>query len=83
MELYERELRDALSRIESNGRNQDDFSFNMTFQPPDPDGGGMFTVRYDVEISNLKTSKSLVETGGIGLRWVDDFEAALRAGHFD
>jgi hypothetical protein len=83
MELYERELRDAQARIEATGRSKDDFSFDMSFQPPDPDGGGMFTVRYDVKITNSKTSKSLTTTGGIGLRWVEEFDAALRSGEFD
>jgi hypothetical protein len=83
MELYDRELEEAAKRIAAAGREPDDFAFNRSFLPPDPDGGGMFTVRYEVEIANRKTDKALTAVGGIGLDWVGDFEEALAAGYFD
>jgi hypothetical protein len=79
---YETELADAKKRLAAAGRNPDDFSFEMTIQPPDPDGGGMWTVRYDVQITDKTTGKSYTPTGGIGLRWVDAFEDALKSGRF-
>ena len=83
MDLYERELEAAKSAIRAGGRDADDYSFEMTHLPPDPDGGAMFTMRYEIEISNRRTSKSAVAVGGIGLNWVQDFEAALEEGYFD
>lgn len=83
MEQYQIELADALERIAAFGRNREDFSFEMAYLPPDPDGGGMFTVQYEVRISNRNTSKNLRTIGGIGWNWVDRFEKALRDGHFD
>lgn len=83
MELFEIELKDANERLAANGRNPDDFSFDVSFLPPDPDGGGMFTVRYEVTMTNKKTAKSLEAIGGIGLNWIGYFEDALKAGHFD
>jgi hypothetical protein len=76
------ELEDAKKRIQANGRNPDDFAFEMEMMPPDPDGGGMFTVRYEIEITDKTTSKSLGTIGGIGLDWVGHFEEALKDGHF-
>ena len=55
----------------------------MSYQEPDPDGGGMFTVRYDVVITRKSTRKSFTAVGGIGLRWVDEFDHALRSGRLD
>lgn len=83
MELYERELEAAKAAIRAAGRDVDDFAFEMSHLPPDPDSGAMFTMRYEIEISNRKTSKSAVALGGIGLSWVEDFEAALKEGCFD
>ena len=83
MELYEIELKKAAERLRANGRDEDDFTFEMEYLPPDPDGGAMYTVRYAIEITNRKTSKSMTAVGGIGLDWVGYFEEALEGGHFD
>ena len=83
MELYEDELKDAVKRIKASGREAGDFALDMKMFPPDPDGGGMFTIRYQVTISNVKTSKSYETIGGIGLSWVEDLEAVLNDGFFD
>ena len=83
MELYEIELRDAIARLIALGRKEEDFTFDVSFLPPDPDGGGMFTVRYEVTITNKATSRSLSAIGGIGLDWVGYFENALADAHFD
>jgi hypothetical protein len=83
MELYQIELEDAQQRLKAIGRSADDFSFEMSYLPPDPDGGGMFTVRYEVVIFSKKSMKSLSAIGGIGLSWVGYFMEALEEGHFD
>ena len=83
MEMYDDERSKALEHIRAVGRDENDFAFSRTYHTPDPDGGGMFTIRYDVEIINKKTAKSLVEIGGIGFDWVGNFEEALKEGHFD
>jgi hypothetical protein len=83
MELYEMELEKAAQHISAAGRNKDDFQFKMEYQEPDPDAGGMFTVRYDIEITHSKTGKSLKAVGGIGLDWVGYFADALTEGYFD
>ena len=83
MELYEIELKKAVDRLRALGRNEDDFAFAMAYLPPDPDGGAMYTVRYEIEITDRKTSKSLITVGGIGLDWVGYFAEALEGGHFD
>jgi hypothetical protein len=82
-QLHEQELEDAGQRLKAHGREPDDFDFKLTFQEPDPDGGGMFTVYYDITVTNAKTSKSASFIGGIGMGWVDHFEAALKDGDFD
>jgi hypothetical protein len=83
MELFEMELEDARKRVQASGRNPDDFEFKVEFLPPDPDGGGMFTVRYEVTAVSKNTGKNLEAIGGIGLDWVGYFDEALREGHFD
>jgi hypothetical protein len=83
MELYNQELAQARETIREAGRSPDDFDFAMEFQEPDPDGGGMFTVRYDVTVTCRNTGKQAVMTGGIGLRWVSQFAAAVEQGYFD
>ena len=83
MELYEMERDDALARIRAHGGLADDYSFEMEYLPPDPDGGGMFTVQYEIKVTNTRTAKSKTLIGGIGMRWVDRFEAALEDGFFD
>ena len=83
MELYKRELAEAEKRIDAAGKDKDDYAFKMTYLPPDPDGGGMFTERYEIEITNTKNGKSITAVGGIGLDWVGYFEEALSAKYFD
>jgi len=83
MELYQMELEKARQHINAAGKSNDDFQFKMDYQEPDPDGGGMFTVRYDIVITYTKTGKTLKAIGGIGLDWVGYFDDALQSGHFD
>ena len=83
MELYESEMPDARARIAASGRNPDDFTFEMEYLPPDPDGGGMFTVQYLVQIANTATGKTRDLIGGIGMHWTDRFEELVNEGHFD
>ena len=54
----------------------------MEMMPPDPDGGGMFTVRYVVTATCKSNGKNLEAIGGIGLDWVGYFEEALKESHF-
>jgi hypothetical protein len=81
--MSEDELELAKQRLVANGRNPDDFSFDMSFMEPDPDGGGMFTVQYEIRILDKKTDKGLLAIGGIGSDWVGYFEEALKEGFFD
>lgn len=83
MGLYDMELEDAAKRLRDNGKSPDDFTFARTFLEPDPDGGGMFTVQYEVRIANVNTGKEMSAIGGIGWAWVDRFAEALAEGHFD
>lgn len=82
-QLHEIELEDAKQRLRGSGREPEDFDFAIAFLDPDPDGAGMFTVRYEVGVTNRKSRKGRYFIGGIGLAWVDDFTLALRAGDFD
>ena len=81
--MYDRELKQAQDKIVETGRSLDDFQFDMVYQEPEPDGGGMFTVMYDVTVTCLPTGKRIVVTGGIGFRWVNEFAYALEEGYFD
>jgi hypothetical protein len=83
VQLFEVEIEDAKKRLAESGRARDSFTFDVTHLPPDPDAVAMFTARYEIEITNTKTGKSMGVTGGIGLSWVDDFADALAQGHFD
>lgn len=83
MELYESELSDAKARLAALGRDPALFAFEMEFLPPDPDGGGMFTVQYEVTAENTASGKRARFIGGIGMRWVDYFEDAVKDGAFD
>lgn len=83
MELYEMEREKAGEILAASGRSPDHFSFAVSYLPPDPDGAGMYTVRYEVTIANDRTARRLVTVGGIGLDWVGDFSEALSEGHFD
>lgn len=82
-QLHETELDDAKKLLAANGRDPQDFDFKLEFQPPDPDGGGMFTVYYDIVVTNTKTGKNAGYVGGIGMGWVEAFEKDLKAGEFD
>lgn len=81
--MYEQELPKAEALIAERGKSRDDFAFAMNYQEPDPDGAGMFTVRYDIDIAHKQTGKSLSLVGGIGLDWVAAFDEALGNGYFD
>ena len=83
MELFEIEIGNAAKRVKDSGRAPESFEFSVKHLQPDPDGGGMFTARYEVTCTNIKTGKSLVLLGGIGLAWVDDFAEDLAQGYFD
>jgi len=82
MELNESELAQAKARIAAAGQSSDDFAFAMEYLPPDPDGGGMFTVQYEVHIAHAKSGKSKRLIGGIGMGWVERFADALEQGFF-
>lgn len=82
-QLHEIELEEAKQLLGENGRDPADFDFKLEFQPPDPDGGGMFTVYYDILVTNAKSGKSAGFVGGIGMGWVQAFEEALKNGEFD
>ncbi len=81
--LHELEIEEAQERIVAAERDASDFAFETAFMEPDPDGGGMFTVRYEVTVSRESTGKSAGYIGGIGLDWVSAFEADLADGEFD
>ncbi|MDG2002036.1 MAG: hypothetical protein P8J20_01765, partial [Novosphingobium sp.] len=82
-QLHEQELDDAKARLKAHGRDPDSFTFKLEFMEPDPDGGGMFTVTYQIDVTNQATSKSVSFIGGIGMGWVENFEEVLKAGEFD
>lgn len=82
-QLHEMELEDAKQRLSAHGRDAGEFDFKLEFMEPDPDGGGMFTVTYQIDVTNQKTSKTASFIGGIGMGWVDAFEEALKDGAFD
>lgn len=81
--LHEHELDEARQKLAATGRNADDFAFDLTFMEPDPDGGGMYTVRYEVTVTNGATGQSGAYIGGIGMHWVEAFEEDLKAGEYD
>ena len=83
MELYESELAQAKARIAATGQSPDQFTFAMEYLPPDPDGGGMFTVQYEVRIAHAKSGNSKRLIGGIGMGWVERFEELVKEGYFD
>ena len=82
MELFQIEVENAKKRVKDSGRDLESFDFAVEHLQPDPDGGGMFTARYEITCTNLKTRSSQTYTGGIGLDWVDDFGYALDRGDF-
>ena len=83
MELYEAELADARGRITAVGMDPGEFAFAMEYLPPDPDGGGMFTVQYAIDIIRQSTGKTRTLIGGISMHWVDRFEELIGEGFFD
>ena len=83
MDLYDMELEKVRDSLNASGREPRTFTFERKYLPPDPDGGGMFTVHYEITVTNTATGKSLKAIGGIGSDWVDYFQEQLEAGHFD
>ena len=83
MAMYDDELAKAQQLVTASGRDLADFSFEMEYMEPDPDGGGMFTVQYLVTILNTKSETGLRSMGGIGSDWVGHFKAELDEGYFD
>ena len=83
MAMYDDELAKAQQLVTASGRDLADFSFEMEYMEPDPDGGGMFTVQYLVTILNTKSEKGLRSMGGIGSDWVGHFREELDEGYFD
>ena len=81
--LHEQEIDDARQKLAESGRNADDFAFDVQFMEPDPDGGGMYTVRYEIAATNGATGKTGGYMGGIGLDWVSAFEEELNDGGYD
>ncbi len=82
-QMHEIELEEAKQLLAESGRDPADFDFKLTFQEPDPDGGGMFTVYYDIVVTNARSGKSAGFVGGIGMGWVQAFTEALKGGEFD
>jgi len=80
--LHEKEIDQAKDIVAESGRDPDAFTFDVSFMEPDPDGGGMFTVRYEVTVTNTANDKSEGYIGGIGLDWVGAFAIDLGEGVF-
>lgn len=83
MEPEKTELPAARAKIAESGRNPADFTFEHEYLPPDPDGGGMFTIYYEIRVANGKTGKKAKLIGGIGTGWLDQFEELVTEGYFD
>ncbi|WP_373078089.1 hypothetical protein [Zhongshania sp.] len=83
MDLYDKELAEAKALIPNYNYQVDQFSFEMVYEAPDPDAAGMFTVSYIVTATHAGTARVYRAVGGIGLDWLEGFEAALASGHFD
>jgi hypothetical protein len=83
MAMYDDELIKAQELLRASGRDPGDFSFEMEYMEPDPDGAGMFTVQYLVTVRNTRTDKGLRAIGGIGSDWVGHFRQELDEGYFD
>jgi hypothetical protein len=81
--MHETEIEEAKERVVTAHRDPSDFSFEVAFMEPDQDGGGMFTVRYEVTVTNSATDKASTYIGGIGMDWVTAFEEELGEGAFD
>tara|TARA_A100001391_G_scaffold1033_9_gene1553 strand:- start:22709 stop:22960 length:252 start_codon:yes stop_codon:yes gene_type:complete len=83
MEQYQKELSQAVDNLAAAGFDADDFDFEMEYLEPDPDGGGMFTLQYAIQITRKSTGKSLSTIGGIGSDWMGHLDGALKDGHLD
>jgi hypothetical protein len=81
--LHEREIDEARAQVAQSGRDPADFAFDLAFMEPDPDGGGMFTVRYEVTVTRASSGRTEGYIGGIGLDWVAAFAEDLGGGGFD
>lgn len=81
--LHEQEIEAAKDKVSASGRDPAAFDFAVAFMEPDPDGGGMFTVRNEVTVTNGASGRSEGYIGGIGLDWVSAFEEDLGGGAFD
>ncbi|HKX77278.1 MAG TPA: hypothetical protein VJM34_02030 [Novosphingobium sp.] len=83
MEQYQKERALAEKNIASAGLDPADFTFEMEYLEPDPDGGGMFTLQYEIRVMRQSTGTSLTLIGGIGSDWVGYLDEAVRTGHFN
>lgn len=83
MEQYQVERAQAIQSMVAMGKDPNEFSFDMSYIPPDPDGAGMFTLMYEIIITHLTTHKSIKLIGGIGWQWVDHLMTALQEGDLD
>ena len=83
MSGYEQELARAKREIAALGRDPGAFDFAMAYLPPDPDGGGMFTVQYAVTVTNRATGRSVATTGGNELDWVAELLHRFAQGRLD
>ena len=84
MELFDQELSDARALLGAQGLDPAAFTMTQEHLPPDEDTPSMFTMRYEVTVSRAGdgVAGSRTYTGGIGLHWVREFEADLKAGRF-
>jgi len=80
--LHEKEIDQAKHIVAESGRDPGAFAFDVSFMEPDPDGGGMFTVRYEVTVTNMSNDKREGYIGGIGLDWVGAFTSDMGEGAF-
>ncbi|MBM3595470.1 MAG: hypothetical protein FJX31_06740 [Alphaproteobacteria bacterium] len=81
--LHEKELDQAREMVAASGHDPRRFDFALSFMEPDPDGGGMFTLRYEITVTHGASGKSEGYIGGIGLDWLAAFAADLGGGGFD
>ena len=81
--LHEQEVESAKQTVGETGRDPGNFDFAVVFMEPDPDGGGMYTVRYEVTVTNSGSGRTASYIGGIGLDWVGAFAEDLNAGDYD
>ena len=82
MEVFERELSQARHLLITFNLQPEEFRFSRADVTPDDDNPGMFVMRYEVAVQSPRTPEPAVYVGGLGLSWVDEFEADLRSGRF-